>query len=174
MKYQHLAFACGISAFALSFVVAAVGFAASASAIDTKVYSGLGCRAAELPPAPQPTFSTSGTAFNQNTGQRLRLLCPVVKDSSRILEAKVRVVATNGNAIICTLRTVRDDGSTQQAASSTHLPYYFGNASAVREIHLNGQNASSTAIGSYTLECTLPSPVGGDAAGIIMYRVIED
>jgi hypothetical protein len=102
--------------------LAAAGPAAPASAVDVKVYSGLGCRAAELPPAPQPTFNPNGTAFNQNRGEHLRLLCPVVKDADRILAVRVRVVAVRPNRIGCTLRTLRDDGSAQQTASSSHDP----------------------------------------------------
>jgi hypothetical protein len=72
-----------------------------------------------------------------------------------------------------TLRTLRDNGTAQQSASSGHEPY-SGNTSAIRQIHLNGYNPSSTAIGAYAMKCTLPAPVGANAAGILMYRVIED
>jgi hypothetical protein len=172
MSHRHRAGAARIGLFALSFLVAAVGLAGTAAAVDTKVYTGVGCRAAELPPAPQPTFNAFGTAFNQNPLQPLRLLCPLVRDSKRIMEVKVRVTVPSHVQVGCTLRTLRDDGSAQQTASATHLPH-FGNAAVVREIHLNGHNAPSTAIGAYALECTLPLPAGGQAPGIIMYRVIE-
>jgi hypothetical protein len=58
-----------------------------------EVYTDLGCRAAEPPPAPQPTYNNNGGAF-QNRTERLRLFCPIVKDANRILEVKVQVVAT--------------------------------------------------------------------------------
>jgi hypothetical protein len=154
--------------------LAAAGPATPASAVDVKVYSGLGCRAAELPPAPQPTFNPNGTAFNQNRGEHLRLLCPVVKDADRILAVRVRVVAVRPNRIGCTLRTLRDDGSAQQTASSSHDPLPGLAPTGVRDIFLAAQSAPSTGVGFYALECTLPPPSGADAAGIILYRVVED
>jgi hypothetical protein len=151
-------------------VLGTIALAVPAAAVDTKVYTGLGCRAAEPPLAPQPTYNNNGGAFNQNRTERLRLLCPIVADTNRILEVKVQVIATNGNVIGCTLR---NNGTAQQTASSGHEPY-FGNTSEIRQIHLNGHNPSSTTIGAYAMECILPTSVGANAAGILMYRVIED
>jgi hypothetical protein len=157
----------------LAFSAVLVGSAAAMSgeaAADTKLYPGVGCEASDPSRQSARLIGANGVLFNFDTASDLRVVCPLVKDATRIGSAFVRVLDQSTAADVrCTLRTMRSDGSVQQEQSVGTT----GFSSGVQQLSFAGQAAQPGNVGFYALDCTLPARQGSNTSAVVMISVTE-
>jgi hypothetical protein len=144
-------------------LVAYIHAAGAATTTNAKDYSGAMCVASG---GNGLTVDNRGAILNTGADSSV-VVCPVVRDLNRISSVQVQIFR-NEFPIFCSLSTVRSD-ATIQAKQVLSVP---GGPVGKAQLNFAGQSAPSTGKGSYVLQCNLP-PLTTDAAGILMYRVVE-
>jgi len=139
-------------------------------AADGKTMPGSACQP-EDEARPRTLYRGSGAIANLGSTTET-VICPVVKDLSKITRAVVMVIDRNpdpGADVACELDTVRSDGTTQSGRGLAST----GSFPVAQALNFPAQSAAAN--GSYDLVCTLPPPNAAFGAfAIINYTVVEN
>lgn len=144
--------------------------AAPAWAEDGKTLASSACRAVFS--GENAIATIQGRIFNISNTNFHSIICPVVKDLSRIKRAEVRVFDRNSEQfgdITCDLLTMRSNGTIQQRLTER------SSDSSNFEQALSFGAMSAAANGSCYLECRLPPRSASfDTSSIVQYTIAEE
>lgn len=155
------------------FLLAAVSVSRDARAVDTKVYSGAGCRQI----GGGDLTAINGSFLSSLSVDPIMVSCPILRDDALSTKGWSRIDIfvrdeTPAAAIECMAFTREPDGTVHIVGSgSTGVETVTPGVALWEEITIQGSDADNSAVpeGTYGLVCTLP----GIGDGIGGYRVVE-